>query len=169
VAEFDPVALLGVLVEHRLRFIVIGGVAARLRGAPLLTQDVDITPASDPENIERLIEALDDLDARLRTVSDPDGVPFPFDPQLIVSADAWTLVTRLGDLDLVFLPAGSGGFPDLVRGATEMSITVDRQLTVWVASLSDVIRTKEAAGRDKDRAALPMLRRTQQEIDKTAE
>jgi len=166
-AEFDPVALLGVLVAHRLRFVVIGGVAARLRGAPLLTQDVDITPAADPENLERLAAALEDLEARLRTAGEPDGVAFPFDPQLIAAAGSWTLVTRLGDLDLVFLPAGSRGFPDLVKGSTEMSISVDRPLTVMVASLSDVIRTKEAAGRDKDRAALPMLRRTQQEIDDT--
>ncbi|MGI9648328.1 MAG: hypothetical protein ACR2OI_07390 [Acidimicrobiia bacterium] len=164
-AEFDPVGLLRVLVEHSIRFVLIGGVAARLRGAPLLTQDVDITPADDPENLRRLVGALEDLDARLRTTTDPEGVQFPIDPHLLASADAWTLVTRLGDLDLVFLPAGSRGFSDLVRGATEMSVSLDQPLIVSVASLSDVIRTKEAAGRDKDRAALPMLRRTQEEID----
>lgn len=49
------------------------------------------------------------------TVNDPDGVVFPFDPQLLVSADAWILATRLGDLDLVFHPAGSRGFPDLIK------------------------------------------------------
>jgi hypothetical protein len=165
VADFDPVGLLRVLVDHRLRFVLIGGVAARLRGAPLLTQDVDITPADDPENLGRLVGALEDLDARLRTATDPEGVQFPFDPHLLTSAGAWTLVTRLGDLDLVFVPVGSRGFPDLVRGATEMEISVDQPLSVLVASLSDVIRTKEAAGRDKDRAALPMLRRTREEID----
>lgn len=164
-AEFDPVGLLRVLVEHEVRFVVVGGVAARLRGAPLLTQDVDITPADDPVNIERLVAALESLEARLRTATEPDGVPFPFDPALVGSVESWTLVTRLGDLDLVFVPAGSRGFSDLARGASEVLVARHPSLHVMVASLADVIRTKEAAGRDKDRAALPLLRRTQEEID----
>lgn len=167
-AEFDPVALLRVLVERGVRFVLIGGVAARLRGAPLLTQDVDITPANDPVTMESLAVALEALDARLRTSTEPDGVPMPFDPGLIASAQSWTLTTRFGDLDLVFVPAGSRGYPDLSRGADELPISVDPPLAVWVASLEDVIRTKEAAGRDKDRAALPLLRRTLEELDRSS-
>ena len=82
-AEFDPVAMLRLLHAHRVQFLVVGGIAARLRGAPLLTQDVDITPAPDRANLERLAGALKDLDARLRTATEPDGVPFPFDPGLL--------------------------------------------------------------------------------------
>ena len=54
-AEFDPVAMLRVLVAHRVRFVVVGGIAARLRGAPMLTQDVDVTPDADRKNLERLM------------------------------------------------------------------------------------------------------------------
>ncbi|HLF44750.1 MAG TPA: hypothetical protein VJA46_14660, partial [Acidimicrobiia bacterium] len=74
-AEFDPVAALRVLVEHQVEFLLVGGVAARLRGAPMLTQDVDITPSTDRDNLERLAAALKELDARLRTATEPDGVP----------------------------------------------------------------------------------------------
>lgn len=162
-ASFDPVAALRVLVEGDVDFVVIGGIAARLRGAPLLTQDVDITPATDRPNLERLTTALDKLDARLRTSSDPEGVPFPFDPALLESAKVWTLVTRFGDLDLVISPAGTNGYADIVRDAEDLRVAVDPELIVKVASLVDVIRAKEAAGREKDRAALPMLRRTLEE------
>lgn len=164
-AEFDPVATLRVLVEYDVDFVVVGGVAARLRGAPILTQDVDVTPSTTRANLERLSAALQDLDARLRTATEPEGVPFPFDPGLLESASVWTLITKFGDLDLVITPAGTEGFRDLVRDAGYMRVSIDPELEVRVASLADVIRSKEAAGREKDRAALPMLRRTLEEID----
>ena len=162
-ADFDPVAMLRLLHAHRVQFIVVGGIAARLRGAPLLTQDVDITPAPDRANLERLAGALKDLDARLRTATEPDGVPFPFDPGLLENATVWTLTTKHGDLDLVVSPAGTDGYRDLIRDADELNVATEPDLGVQVASLADVIRSKEAAGREKDRAALPLLRRTFEE------
>lgn len=161
--DYDPVEILRVLRKHGVDFVVVGGVAARLRGAPLLTEDVDVTPAADTPNLERLVSALDELGARLRTVTEPDGVAFPLDPDLLASTTSWTLVTRFGDLDLVFTPAGTSGFPDLRRDAGLMRVALDPELSVHVASLADVIRSKEAAGREKDRAALPLLRRTLEE------
>lgn len=162
-AEFDPVAILRLLDSHRVEFIVVGGIAARLRGAPLVTQDVDITPSTDRTNLERLAAALRDLDARLRTATEPDGVAFPFDPALLESASVWMLTTKHGDLDLVVAPAGTRGFRDLITDADRLKVAVDPELLVNVASLADVIRSKEAAGRDKDRAALPLLRKTLEE------
>jgi len=155
--------MLRVLDAHRVEFLVVGGIAARLRGAPLLTQDVDITPAPDRANLERLAGALKDLDARLRTPTEPDGIPFPFDPGLLENATVWTLITKHGDLDLVVSPAGTGGYRDLIRDADELKVAIEPDLSVHVASLADVIRSKEAAGREKDRAALPLLRRTLEE------
>lgn len=164
-AEFDPVAALRVLVENGVEFVVVGGIAARLRGAPLLTQDVDITPSNERRNLERLAAALEKLDARLRTATEPDGVPFPFDPGLLEAAKVWTLTTRFGDLDLVMAPAGTDGYRDLIRDADELTVAMNPDLAVKVASLADVIRSKEAAGREKDRAALPLLRRTLEESE----
>jgi hypothetical protein len=163
VADFDPVALLAVLVRHHVRFVLIGGVAARLRGAPILTQDVDVSPDTEPSNLARLAEALEELDARLRTAAEPDGVAFPLDPELLAATAIWTLVTRHGDLDLVMAPEGTAGYRDLVRDADQMKVALKPPLVVAVASLADVIRSKEAAGREKDRAVLPLLRRTLEE------
>jgi hypothetical protein len=163
--EFDPVALLRVLVGHDVDFVVVGGVAARLRGAPLVTEDVDVTPSPKPENLERLGGALAALEARLRTATEPDGAEMPFDPGLLESAERWTLTTVHGDLDLVMQPAGTAGYPDLARDAESLTIDLSPELVVDVASLADVIRSKEAAGRDKDRAVLPLLRRTLEESE----
>ena len=162
-ADYDPVAMLRVLAGHGVEFVLVGGVAARMRGAPLVTRDVDVTPATSAQNLGRLARALETLGARLRTATEPDGVDMPFDPGLLQSASVWTLVTEHGDLDLVIEPAGTGGYRDLMRDADRMTIAVEPELVVDVASLADVIRSKEASGREKDRAALPLLRKTLEE------
>jgi hypothetical protein len=89
-------------------------------------------------------------------------VAFPIEVAMLESADSWTLLTRAGELDLVFFPDGTRGFDDLRRDATRVQL--GENLTVLVASLLDVIRSKEAAGREKDTAQLPLLRRTLEEI-----
>lgn len=163
-SEFDPVAILATLNAHEVRYVVIGGIAARLRGAPLVTEDVDVAAALDRDNLVALCAALVDIGAKLRTANDPDGVPFPLEPEMLATARSWTLTTEHGDLDVLFEPAGSRGYQDLIRDADTLRVQVDPEVSAPVASLRDVIRTKEAAGREKDRAALPLLRRTQEEL-----
>jgi hypothetical protein len=166
VADYDPVAMLRALSTHGVAFVLIGGVAARLQGAPILTQDVDITPRPDPHNLAALAAVLGDIEARLRTPSEPDGVAFPLDPAFLGQVNMWTLTTRHGDLDIIFQPAGTSGYADLISDAEQLTVAMDPPLSVWVASLVDVVRSKEASGRDKDRAALPLLRRTLEELEK---
>jgi hypothetical protein len=50
------------------------------------------------------------------------------------------------------------GLPDI--DPDDLNLIIDRMLRLLVASLEDVIRSKEAAGRQKDRAVLPVLRDT---------
>lgn len=157
VADFEPGQILRALEAHHVRYVVIGAIAAIAAGAPILTTDLDVTPDRSRDNLERLALALADLEARLRSPSDPEGVPFPIDADMLATADNWTLTTRVGDVDLVFSPAGTGGFEDLRRGARRQRIA---GVTVPVAALADVIRSKEAAGREKDSMQLPILRRT---------
>jgi hypothetical protein len=73
------------------------------------------------------------------------------------------LTTSAGDLDLTFQPSGTRGYADLRRDAIE--IEVADGVCILVASLADVIRSKEAAGREKDRLVLPRLRRLLNQID----
>lgn len=154
--RFDPLRILEVLDRHGVEHVVVGAFSAVLQGYPLPTYDLDVTPARSPENLERLVAALRELDAKLRLPAG-EGVAFPIETQMLAQAESWTLVTDAGPLDLVFTPAGTRGYDDLARGAVEETL---RGRRVRLASLRDVIRMKEASGREKDQAQLPALRRT---------
>jgi hypothetical protein len=132
--------------------------AAIAQGSPIPTEDVDVTPARDTENLDRLAAALRHLGARLRTPTDPEGIEFPIDSTFLAGNDTWTLSTKYGDLDIAFTPSGTRGYEDLRRSAVELELGTGSFVTV--ASLADVIRSKEAAGRLKDEGQLPALRQT---------
>ena len=63
---FDPLMALRTLLDHDVRFVLIGGFAGALRGSPVITGDVDICCAREDANLERLAEALRALGAHLR-------------------------------------------------------------------------------------------------------
>lgn len=154
--DADP--MLRVLLEHEVRFVVIGGYAAIVHGSPFPTEDLDITPDSAPGNLGRLSDALRELNARIRTDAVPEGLPFDHDAQSLAAALVWNLTTRFGELDISFVPNGTTGYDDLIRDA--QSVTA-RNILVPVASLADVIRSKQAANRPKDQRVLPALREIQ--------
>jgi hypothetical protein len=141
---------------------MIGGLAAAVHGSDLVTGDLDITPATGERNLARLSRALDELDARIRADDAPDGLAFAHDAKSLARGAVWNLVTNAGDLDLAMMPSGTHGYGDLKRDAIAIEIL---GVPTRVAALADIIRSKEAAGREKDRAALPMLRRLQAEIE----
>jgi hypothetical protein len=154
-AEFDPRALFDVLDRHGVRYVLIGGMAAILHGASHVTTDVDVVPQDSRENLERLSDALRQIHARIRISGEPDGVPFDHAGESLARVRVWNLQTDIGDLDITFEPSGTRGFEDLRRDAVVMHL---RSGDVTVASLADVVRSKEAADRPRDRAALPGLR-----------
>lgn len=142
--------------------------AATLHGSPLTTVDADICPARDRENLERLARALHELHAQLRSEDSlglvnggPVGVPFDCTADVLAESEIRELLTRSGELDLVFKPAGSSGFADLDARAVNVPLG---SASVRVASLDDVIRSKEAADRPKDHRALPLLRQLAEEV-----
>jgi hypothetical protein len=153
--EFDGNAILAVLARHNVACVVIGNYAGLLHGVDLATEDVDITPATTGENLERLAAALAELDAAIRVPNEPP-IPLPADSRLLAKAEIWNLTTRYGNLDLTTRPSGTNGYEDLRRNA-EPQLVISG-LRIDVASLQDVIRSKTAAGRAKDLAALPQLR-----------
>jgi hypothetical protein len=146
--------MLRTLERHGVRYVLIGGLAATLHGSPLRTGDADICPARDPENIERLAAALRELQARIRTADTAAGVAFACDARFLGQMELLNLTTACGDLDIAFRPHGTTGYDDLAPRAVRYDL---EGLIIPVASLDDVIRSKRAAGRAKDQAALPTL------------
>jgi len=160
--DFDASTILATLNRHGVHYVVIGALAAQLHGAPIpRTRDIDITPATTDDNLQRLSAALHELGARIRTVDVPEGLPFDHDGVSLSRARIWNLTTPVGQLDISFVPSGTEGYDDLARHA--LVIESYGQL-VPVADLDDVIRSKEAAGRPKDILHLPILLQTRQRL-----
>lgn len=157
--ELDAREILRVLNEHDVRYVVVGGFAALLQGLSQTTVDVDITPEASDENLERLGAALDDLGARLWPSGADEPVDWPWSPRSFRDLTTASTRTRAGDLDIVLRPDAPGGrsysYEDLAEDALVIELP---ELDVPVASLDRIIASKEAAGRDKDAASLPLLR-----------
>jgi hypothetical protein len=160
--EFHPERMLEVLASHGLRYVLVGGFAAVIHGSPYVTTDLDIVPEQSSPNLAKLSAALRELDARVWTSSEPTGLAFAHDAESLARAQIWNLVTSHGRLDITFQPSGTAGFDDLARDAVHLTIL---GVEVDVAALADVIRSKEAAGREKDRLVLPTLRRLLDQSD----
>lgn len=158
--EFRPELILAALERHGVRYVLIGGLAAAIHGSTLVTTDIDITPERGIRNLERLSAALEELGARIRAEGVPGGIPFDHSAESLGHLQTLNLATDAGDLDISFEPAGTRGFGDLSRDAVHLLID---GVGIDVASLADVIRSKEAAGRPKDLLVLPALRRILEE------
>jgi hypothetical protein len=158
--EFRPSSALEALLEHRVRFVLIGGFAARMHGSPSITEDLDICYARDPVNLQRLSAALTALHARLRGA--PADVPFLLDPRTLEAGDSFTFDTDAGKLDCLGTPSGTKGFGELNANAVEMHTDL---MTVRVASIDDLIRMKRAAGRPKDRVEIEILGALRDELE----
>ena len=153
--DLDPAPILAALTRHEVAFIVIGGLAAAAHGSILPTFDVDIVPLSSEDNLTRLSDALRELGAKVRASGVEGGVPFDHDARSLAAAGVWNLTTPHGDLDLSFVPTGTTGYGDLIQDATEEPFFGVR---APIASLADIIRSKQAANRPKDQRVLPVLR-----------
>ena len=150
--SFEPRELFRILNAHGVRYVVIGNLGATLYGSPLVTNDADICPARDQDNLEALAGALNEMRARIRAPGLPEGLPFACDAVF---------------LNLSFEPSGTGGYGNLSQRSVVVGLRDD--LEVPVAALEDIIRSKEAANREKDRMALPTLRLLLQKVNRPAE
>jgi hypothetical protein len=152
VSEFDLRSLLGALNDHGVEFVVIGGVAVGAHGYVRGTEDLDLVPNPDPANLDRLANALQDLDSTLPTVGDR---PFePTDATVIRRGGNVTADTKFGGLDVVQRATGVPGYPELTEDAVASELL---GVFVRVCSLTRLRAMKEAQGRAQDQADLANL------------
>lgn len=166
VRPLDAPRIFTTLAEHAVRHVVVGGLAAIAHGYTGLTQDADTVPDLADENLDRLAAALCALGAVLyahpgRTDLAPDGSPpeaagFEWSGAHLRTRLSWQFMTDAGPLDVLSVVDGPGGYEALIRHAEPRRV---RDVEVYVASLDDLIESKEASARDKDLRALGELRR----------
>ena len=154
----DILAILRVLAAHDVEFIVVGGVSAALNGAPIATYDLDVVHSRTPANIERLLAALEQLDAHSRM--HPGRIVRPESSHL-ASEGHVLLMTKSGALDLLGAIGKGRGYEQLRPHAALKEVASG--LLVHVLDLAKLIEIKQETGRDKDNAALPILKATLEE------
>jgi hypothetical protein len=157
----DFVRVLKVLSEHRVRFVLIGGMAAVAQGSPVVTYDVDICYDLRRDNLEQLAGALQQLHARLRGV--PEGLPFILDAETLGNGDFFTFDTDAGAVDILGTPSGAKGYDDLRSRAVTIELGT---FQVPAAAIGDLIAMKHASARDKDGIHLLHLEALRDELER---
>lgn len=162
-SRLRPRPLLEALVRHKLRFVIIGGVAERLLGSPRITEDFDICPAVGRANLDRLAAMLNEVEARWAPPGLPEAGFAPVEPWNTGSFKAETslaLLTAYGRLDIWFRPGGTDGYDDLIARAVVVEV---EDLKANVVHLEDSIRIKRTIGGTKYLSHLPLLREVQRQ------
>jgi hypothetical protein len=138
---FDPLPALAALEEARIDFVLIGSLAAVLRGSPLVPVDATIAIVPAEDRLGRVDEALSPLRA---TRADSQG--------------RWSVPELGADLTAIPRPPGTSGWLDLRRDATPVSL--GQGVRPLVASLADLVRIGEASPDPEEHAQVVALRTT---------
>ncbi len=141
----DFEALIRILVEHGVEFILVGGAAATAHGSARLTDDLDIVYSRSPENIARLAACLAPHKAYLRGA--PEGLPFRLDADTIERGLNFTLRTDLGAIDLLGEITEGGRYEDLLPRSINLVLF---GLSCRCLGLKRLIEVKRAVGRPRD-------------------
>lgn len=152
--------LLRRLAEFDVDFILVGGIAAIAHGAARATYDLDVVYSRDPENLQRLADALEDLSPYLRGA--PPGLPFRLDKTTLAQGLNFTLTTDWGELDLLGEITGGGGYDDLLPDTVPATIF---GVECQCLDLQRLIEVKRAVGRPKDFEVIAELESLQGSAD----
>lgn len=153
---FDLSRLFQILCTHRVEFMIVGGVAAALQGAPVLTLDVDILYRVEEANLVRLKGALEELNAIVRG----DARSLPLDEDQLRTKGHQLTSTDAGPLDLLGSIHDGLRYEDLIESTQALEVV---KVSVRVLSLERLIELKRELGRPKDVAMLPVLEATLRE------
>jgi predicted nucleotidyltransferase len=156
--EGKLIAPLRSLTEAGVEFILVGGFAAVCNGVPVVTLDVDIVHSRDAANVTRILAFLESIDAIFRIQPERRLKP---NASHVAGRGHLNLLTRLGQLDLLCTIGNDLTYEDLLPHSEQMEI--GEGLCIRVLNLEKLIEIKEQLTGEKDRAMLPLLRRTLEE------
>jgi hypothetical protein len=149
----DLRALLATFAEHRVDYVVIGGIALVLHGGLRTTEDLDVVPNPDPANLDRLCKVLQTMDAML--LLNPARRFGTREAELLKQGRNVSLTTRYGDIDVVRTLTGVPGYAALASDAERYEID---GVALLAASPQRLITMKQARGSAQDQADIETLR-----------
>ncbi len=153
-------AILEGLIEAGVDFILVGGLAAVVQGAPVTTMDVDIVHNQSSENIAKLLSFLKSIDAFHRRPDDKVIEPKEGD---ISGMGHALFTTQLGPLDILAVIEEGRAYGDLLEHTVEIEF---RNHTIRVLDLKMLIQLKRNSTDPKDRQRLPVLEETLRQLKK---
>lgn len=155
--DLDIRGILGELAREGVDFLVIGGVAVGYHGHIRATKDVDVVPAPDAPNLEKLASVLRQLDAEVEGAQEfeSEELPDPLDPNALALGGNWVLMTRLGRLEIMQWLGGDPLWEKLSPAAIQDQIG---DIPVKFVSYEDLVALKEPAARPEDLTDLERLR-----------
>lgn len=159
--EAGLLAILATLVANEVEFLLVGGLAVGYHGYPRATKDIDIVPAPEARNLDKLWAALVALDAEMLALGEfrREELPVSLSAEELGRGANWDLRTTHGRLDVIQHVEGalenSGDYERLRAGAIPARYAFG---TVWVAGYDDLIDLKTLAGRDQDLVDIRALR-----------
>jgi len=140
----DAERIIGVLAEHEVDYVLVGGLAVQTHGHLRTTIDVDVLPRPERANLARLADALNALDAR---VLNPGNEGLAIDAAMLPRAELWQFATRHGAIDVLHNAPGAPPYDELRRRALEIRLG---DVELAVAGRDDLISMKRASGRPAD-------------------
>jgi len=152
-------AILEGLIEAGVDFILVGGLAAVVQGAPVTTMDVDIVHNQSPENIAKLLSFLKSIDAFHRRPDDKVIKPKEGD---ISGMGHALFTTQLGPLDILAVIEEGRAYGDLIEHTVEIEF---RKHTIRVLDLKMLIQLKRNSTDPKDKQRLPVLEETLRQLE----
>lgn len=170
ITGLDIERILQTLDGYGVEYVLIGGLASIAHGSTLATADADLLPLSDKDNLDRLLDALTSIDAKVliseRRLAMEAGEPWEVTElrhgaQGLLSSSAWHFTTSAGPIDIVMTAAGVGEYGAHLDAAEERQVF---GVTVFIAGIDDIIASKEALKRPKDQAVLHELRELRGEV-----
>ena len=147
------------LLEAGVDFILVGGLAAVIQGAPVTTMDVDIVHSQSPENVARLLSFLKSVDAVHRRLDDRLIEPKERD---LSGKGHVLLTTRIGPLDILAVIEGGRSYEGLLERTVEIDFRGHR---LRVLDLRTLIELKKTSADPKDKQRLPVLKETLRQLD----
>lgn len=146
----DLTTLLERLIAADVEFILVGGLAAVVQGAPITTFDVDVVHRRTEENVDRLIACLSSLGARYRNHPNP----LPPKRSALLGSGHSLFVTDLGPLDALGAIEGGADYDQLLPDTLVVPLG---GRTIRILSLTKIVALKRASSDPKDKLRLPFL------------